>query len=378
MTLLMLAAGCTPGNLISWGSGWTATAAGKTPAGKDVVYVASKSGEVVALDPANGRVLELDGVVDGRQEWRVPLDGGHGVFGEPAIGDKYIYVGDKGNRSGEETTLYAINSGDSARRWARSVGQPIIGGPALGDGLVIVGSNDGNLYAFGEETGDRAWFFKTGGPVWSAPVIADGLVYFGSMDKHIYAVHSTGDDAGDEKWSYKTGGAVISKPLLLDGMVIVGSFDKKLYALDSEDGTFLWSFGGDDWFWAGAASDGERIFATTMGGKVYALDKGGGEAWAEPFEAESPIVSVPVIIDNKLVVGTDGGKLFLLNARDGGVLHSRVMDNAVKAQITVKSRGQDEDFIILFVGLQDGTVRGVKLDLQVDQLGETWRYPPEK
>ena len=366
---MMLAAGCTPGSLIRWGSGWSVTAVGKTSEGRDVVYMASKKGEVVALDAANGR-----------QEWRVQpggdIGGFGGAFGQPALGDKLIYIGDSGNSDGEEAKLHVFNreTGEPEGGPTKELGA-VVGGPALGDGLVIAGSDDGNLYAFGEESFELAWFFKAGGPVWSAPAVADGLVYFGSMDRHVYAVYSTGDRAGKEAWRYKTGGSVIGKPLLLDGMVISGSFDKKLYALDAKTGQKLWTFDGDDWFWAGAASDGETIYASTMGGKVYALDKGGVEAWIEPFEAASPIVSVPVVIDDKLVVGTDEGKLFLLDAGDGGVIHSKVMDNRVKAPITFKARDPEEDFVMLFVGLEDGTVRGLKLD---KVLVPVWRYPPEK
>ena len=353
------------------------TAVGKTSEGKDVVYVASKKGEVVALDAA-----------DGREEWRSSPGGGNGgfggAFGAPAIGDKFIYIGGAGNSDGEEARLQVLD-----RETGKLEGQStinlgaVVGGPALSDGLVIVGSDDGNLYAFVEDVEDTvelAWFFKTRGPVWSAPVVTDGLVYFGSMDRHVYAVHSTGDLAGKEEWRFKTGGSVVGKPLLLDGMVIIGSFDKKLYALDARTREELWSFDGDDWFWAGAASDGDTIFAATMSGRVYALDKEGVnkkgvEVWIEPFEAESPIVAAPVVIDGKLVVGTDEGKLFLLDADDGGVIHSRVMDNRIKAPITVKDRGPEEDFALLFVGLEDGTVRGVELDKVLD---EVWRYPPEK
>ena len=99
--------------------------------------------------------------------------------------------------------------------------------PAVAEGLVFFGSNNGNLYAVDEKTGEEKWRFKAKKAVQSDPSVAGGIVYFGSNDKHLYAVKLDGTLA----WKFATGGSIHSSPFIRDGMVFVGSDDGKVYAL---------------------------------------------------------------------------------------------------------------------------------------------------
>ena len=366
--VLVLSA-CTGRNLIGWSQGWSATAVGSS-GDEVIVYVGTRQGEVVALDAnKNGRLAASEQLL-----WRFspPEDQElGGVFGGMAVGEKYVYVGDKGDRDGQGGRLYALlrdrNRGHSANlrldlgEWVRPIEGGIVGAPALSESeeLVFVGSDNGSMYAFattGDEFGSR-WRFETGGQVWSTPVVRDGAVYFGSMDRNVYALSA---ETGELLWQYETDGAVVSTPLLVGDLVIVGSFDKRLYALDADSGDVAWSFEGDDWFWAGAVFDGERIIAASMEGTVYALDRDGFPVWASPFETDSPIVSTPVVVAEALerkvlVVAADSGKLHLVGLRTGeGIAVLMDLGSRIKAPLSV-------DGAAVFVGADDSTVRGINV-----------------
>ena len=380
-------AGCTGRNLISWNTGWSGTAAQD-----GVVYVGTRDGEILALKAnKTGSLRPGEQII-----WRFTPEEDRdlrGVFGMPALGEKLVYVGVKGDSEGKGGKLYALSkdreSSGNIRpdrgEWKKDIEGAIVGGPAVAEaeGLVLVGSDDGNLYAFhtnGDTPGKMAWRFPTGARIWSAPVVRDGMVYFGSMDRHVYALRLEEglSLASRLLWKYKTGGAVVAKPLLVDGpngrMVIVGSFDKKLYALKADTsnpaGELAWAqpFKGSGWFWAGAVSDGSTIFAPSMDGTVYALDKRGFPVWLVPFKAESPIVSTPVVVGDNLVVATDKGKLHLLSASDGTKLEvSKDLESRVKAPLA-------QDGAMVFVGVQDKTVRGV----DAEQWAEVWQISTKK
>src|SRR6185312_13411925 len=76
-------------------------------------------------------------------------------------------------------------------KWTFKTEGPIIGSPAIAEGVVYIGSTDGNLYAVDQETGKQKWKFKTfaSRQVTSSPTIANGLVYFGGFDGSLYAIH---------------------------------------------------------------------------------------------------------------------------------------------------------------------------------------------
>ena len=55
------------------------------------------------------------------------------------------------------------------------------------NGVVYVGSNDGNVYALNVTTGALLWSYQTGNVVFSSPAVANGVVYVGSDDGNVYA-----------------------------------------------------------------------------------------------------------------------------------------------------------------------------------------------
>ena len=124
--------------------------------------------------------------------------------------------------------------------------------PAVANGAVYVGSDDGRLYAFdaagcagAPATGcSPLWRAVTGGPVSSSPALANGAVYVGSMDGHLYAFGASGTDgcSGAPKvcsprWVGNTAGPVRSSPAVANGVVFVGSDDQRLYGFATNDAT---------------------------------------------------------------------------------------------------------------------------------------------
>ena len=60
--------------------------------------------------------------------------------------------------------------------------------PAIANGVVYVGSGDGNLYAFDLRTGKRLWSARLGQKaVTSSPTFVNGSVYVGSDDGNVVA-----------------------------------------------------------------------------------------------------------------------------------------------------------------------------------------------
>ncbi|HEX7295498.1 MAG TPA: PQQ-binding-like beta-propeller repeat protein, partial [Pyrinomonadaceae bacterium] len=85
------------------------------------------------------------------------------------------------------------------------------------------------------------WTFKTEGPIIGSPAIANGVVYIGSIDGNVYAVDQ---ERGKQKWKFKTFASrqVTSTPTVAEGVVYFGAFDGILYAVDAETGTLKWTF----------------------------------------------------------------------------------------------------------------------------------------
>src|SRR5688500_19620738 len=127
--------------------------------------------------------------------------------------------------------------------WTFKTSGPVKSSPAIVDGKVFVGSNDGHLYALNLDSGQKVWAFKTEGEVESSPLVLDGVVYVGSTDGSLYAVNVAD---GKQLWQYATGDKILGSPNYVktgnDTRVIVGGYDYKLHCLDAKTGKTNWVY----------------------------------------------------------------------------------------------------------------------------------------
>lgn len=121
---------------------------------------------------------------------------------------------------------------EPTRKWSYRTGGYITSSPAVVNGIVYVGSEDGSLYALDAASGRKQWSYRTesslGGFLKSSPAVVKGVVYVGSFDYSLYALDAA---SGRKQWSYQTGYYVASSPTVVKGVVYVGSDDHSLYAL---------------------------------------------------------------------------------------------------------------------------------------------------
>jgi outer membrane protein assembly factor BamB len=135
--------------------------------------------------------------------------------------------------------------------WTYNIGTSFSGMPAVANGIIYVGHSTGTqslLSAF-DAAGSSgcAGSPKTCSPLWqsstltslgnpSSPAVANGVVFIGSRDGNVYAFDAAGSShcSGSPKscsplWSSPTNDQVNSSPAVANGAVVVGSNNKSLY-----------------------------------------------------------------------------------------------------------------------------------------------------
>jgi outer membrane protein assembly factor BamB len=193
--------------------------------------------------------------------------------------------------------------------------------PAVVDGVVYLGSGNGNCYALDARTGEVKWTFATRGVVHSSPAVVDGTVYFGSWDTFLYAVDAR---SGQEKWKFKTGEdpvnfnqtGIQSSPAVVGGGVYFGCRDSKFYAVDAATGQEKWRYK-TTWVNASAAVvDGTVYFGTSIPALFIALDAATGQERFK-FDAHVPVFSSPAVAGGLAYFGSFNGSLYAVDLRDG-------------------------------------------------------------
>lgn len=359
--LLVGVSGCTGG---IQATSWT----GLTIVG-DTLYAADLD-KVVALNAATGETV-----------WAFPADpkaDSRGLFQVlPTVGEGYVIaasqVPPRGFLSQARNVIWAFNPTTGADLWFfDDATGPYIEGGAIGNGLFVIGNNDGHVYALDVASGALRWKFKTGHRVWATPLIISDTVYIGSMDRHLYALNLTN---GELRWAFHATGAFASAPALHGDTLFIGAFDDRLYAVDANTGSERWHFAGKNWFWGSPAVYSDTVYAADVDGNVYALDaENGTQVWHKPLRdtrgRKVPVRAGPALAEDgsKLFVCGQNGTLYALDTADGFVLWSA--DGEGQALSTPVVSGT-----VVYEALILGTKR-IRA-LHVDNGYEMWAYPPE-
>ncbi len=236
-----------------------------------------------------------------------------------------VYFGDY------DGTVYALNSSSriaghsfpqqlagSGTIPTRASSGSIVGSPVVADGILYIGSSDGNLYAIDAATGKPAWDspYVTGDQIWSTPLVHEGVVYVGSFDNKLHAMDAA---VGTPVWEFEAGGTITASPLIHNGTIYFGSFDRKFHAVDASTGQakegFV-PFAAGDWFWGKALAYDDTIIVGCLDNRVYALDAESGELkW--DYETGGPVSGDPAMLGELVFFGSNDGKVHALNATNG-------------------------------------------------------------
>ncbi|MCP4592703.1 MAG: PQQ-binding-like beta-propeller repeat protein [bacterium] len=196
----------------------------------EALYVATRSGDLHAIDPDVGLVRWSRSVTErGRKVFRphhmMTLDG------QPAAlvahdGGAFVYERDTGNILGKIPEMWPAGS------------------PAVGDAVSLyAGSSDGFLYAVQwynptHRQPIRTWKVLGDGPVTAAPILIDDVLYFASQGGSVYAC--TADWDKHLHWEYATEAAIVADPFADESGVYVASLDRSLYRLNLASGALMW------------------------------------------------------------------------------------------------------------------------------------------
>ncbi len=272
----------------------------------DRMIVQSATGQVSLVDPANGQVA-----------WVYPQDDSRdrAFYATPIIDGDTVYLADY---SGRITRLGAGGSAPEAA-WVTELGAHVVATPALEDGVLYVPAADGRVVLIETEAGLVTSTIHTDDRrIWGAPALRGGTIYIGDLDNgQTVALDVT---SGDRVWEQEISGPTAAD-LVLDGeLLLAGAFDQHLHALDvSNGGAERWAFQGKGWFLGRPVVGSGVIYAATMNGWVYAIDREtGAQIWAVDIDG-AQFRAAPVIQGGNLIVVARDGRVLSLGLENGNV-----------------------------------------------------------
>lgn len=208
--------------------------------------------------------------------------------------------------------------------WNFKTGDAIKASPVVCDGIIIVGSVDGNLYGI-SLTGELKWKIQTGNGIEAPALIHDGIAYVGNLDGKVLAVEA---QTGRTLWNYSTDGQIMGSPNLwlpenssgMDGrkkaVLVVGSYDYYLHGIDAGTGAGLWKYEADNFINGAPAIDGNLAIFGGCDGLLHQVDIMTGEAKSR--EPVATYVAGSVAVEYGVTfVGDYDGRFTCLNLDNG-------------------------------------------------------------
>ncbi|MBI5691939.1 MAG: PQQ-like beta-propeller repeat protein [Verrucomicrobia bacterium] len=215
--------------------------------------------------------------------------------------------------------------------WSFAMGAGTWAPPVAADGIVYIGTSAGKFHAVNAADGKGRWTWTGPAGIDGRAVVGGNSVYFVDTRPALVALDRA---RGIERWSValhdeNLAGRPSSEnptfnhraayPLLLDGVLYVGSSDGGLYALDAATGARLWRHDARAPVYSGVGLyEADTLTFGTMDGSVVFLHRRTRE---ETLRAKTGggVVTTPVVVGGKVIVGSRDYQLYAFNLADGGI-----------------------------------------------------------
>jgi len=276
----------------------------------DTVYFACSEGYLAACD------------LNGTEFWRFPLV--HPVNGGPMVGeDGTIYIGDVSSQP-NQAVLYAINP-DGSQKWSADFDSSdgCYTTPALDrDGKqVYITPGNWYLHAVDAVNGSKIWRYRSSAAFniqYSSPSVLGSMIFFGDLGNLSgYAYwYCIGKD-GSLKWRIQTANSIQNTASFgLDNTIYFGDNDGVLRAVDTL-GNLKWqrSFGCD--ISDPVVDANNRILIGTEGGYLYLLDGSSGSIIQQIYLSHGNLSTPIPGPDGQVYVIGGGGDLICLKGKIG-------------------------------------------------------------
>ncbi len=275
---------------------------------QNAVYGVSGKGELTRLDRATGREL-----------WRV--DTKLVVSAGVGSGEGLVLIGsDKGE-------VQAFGE-DGKLRWKHTVTSEVLGVPQVADGRVIVRSGDGRITGLSVADGKQLWMYEHSTPALivrshAGVTVRRGIAYAGFSGGKLIAIKlSDGSLLWENTVSQPRGNTelerisdITSNPVMSDDEVCAIAFQGRLACYEAVQGNALWNREIDSYNSLFILQ--KNIYLSDSQSEVMALDKDTGSTVWKNEQLLRRELSAPYAQDEFVVLGDHEGFLHALSRSDG-------------------------------------------------------------
>lgn len=304
-------------------------------AGDERVFAVDHTGHVYGYRAEDGDELWQTRVAD-------RVSGGLGDGGELLL-------------MGGDAEVMAVAKADGSVRWRAEVSSEVLAPPVRSGEVVVVRTIDGGVYGLAAGDGRQLWEHHQEAPLLtlrgnSAPAVADGTVVIGGDNGRLVALDL---DSGEKRWeqavSVPRGRTDLERMADVDGRIVIrdhvvyaASYQGRLVAIALDEGSLLWTR--DLASYTGVTAGGGALFVVDDHADLWAVSARNGASLWRQTALHGRRLSVPAVQGDYLVVGDLEGYLHWLEGADGHLAaRARLQDREEFFPVEDSEKGADEN-----------------------------------
>ena len=316
----------TPLWQVELGSGLKKKYASLSPAadGKRI-FAASLSGNVVAVEAESGleiwrvNLAEQNGTARGKKR---PGKGGDLISGGLGAAEGMVFLG---TSDGE---LLALNQSDGSLAWRADSGSEVLAPPEANSSIVVAQAMNGRVTAFDHITGTRKWVYDSQLPPLSlrgtsSPLVNEDVAICGFANGRVLLLDA---EEGIPRWERRVSipsgqselerlADVDGRMLLIRNRLFVIGYQGQMLSIDVLSGRVIWAREASSY--VGLDEGFGNIYAVMDDDHLLAVDQSSSrEVWSTEALRYRKLTT-PTTIGNHVAVGDHKGYVHLIAQSDG-------------------------------------------------------------
>ena len=288
---------------------------------------------------SNGRVACYD-AVRGTFRWDIKLNAK--LSAGAGAGNGLLMVGS------EDGELFGLDLQSGETKWRTSLSSEILAAPQVTADKVIVSIGDGKVVALDTRTGQRIWVSSNTVPALSLrgagrPVVAGERIIVGFASGHLAAFNlHNGKRLWETAVAVSRGRSEIerlididSTPRVIDNMIYTVTYQGQIAALTLDSGQIVWSR--DASSYVDIAVDEGHVYYSDNSGELWALDRTSGATLWRQDKLHGRATTAPALLGKYVAVGDFQGYIHWMTRADGRfVARVRMSDAGRRAVVSGK------------------------------------------
>ena len=245
----------------------------------------------------------------GHKKWSYEVD--IGFLGSAAVRNNRVFAGDS------DGVFYCLDATTGNLIWKQETEAEINSSPNFYKESVLIGSQDGSLYRFRMSDGSIIWKYtiEASGGIQCTPTLGEQYVFICGCDGKLHVIDV---ETGSTVETVEIGDPTLSTPAVVGPNVYFGTEGATLFDVDWKKPKIIWKYQNSKRRTSYRSSPAVSDRGVVIGGRnklVELIDATGKRNWS--FPTKGRIDSSPVIVDDRVFVGSADGRIYGLDLKTG-------------------------------------------------------------